>query len=421
MIPLHPQPTADHACPHCRERLAVTGWLMPGMRTLARLRCRRCGRDYYGDLPSGHGLYGPALLDSASGEVYGTAGWEWFADWLRESFAARASTPVRLSIEEHRAPRDAVLLNCLDRLYGHCLLKLLNAQHYLDERRELDVIVLVPRFLRWMVPDGVAAIWTVEMSLAQGACWNDWLAAEISRRVEQLASSHLSVAYSHPHPGDVTIERFTGGPPFPIAEWERRLDQPRVAFIWRDDRTWPEARRRGSGRRLLEKLPLRGRVAQATAARLQAKHLAALARELRARIPGLEVSVAGLGRPGGLPASIHDLRAGQVTVEQERLWCRHYSQQHVVVGVHGSGMLLPSAHAGATVELMPRLRWGNMLQDLLLRPADCRATAFRTRVVPASLSPEELAEVVSSLLRDHAFMVAAMHPDHCRHGSVQAG
>lgn len=42
------------------------------------------------------------------------------------------------------------------------------------------------------------------------------------------------------------------------------------------------------------------------------------------------------------------------------------------MGVHGSNMLLPSAHARATLVLMPRKRWGNFIQDILFQEPNPR-------------------------------------------------
>ena len=133
--------------------------------------------------------------------------------------------------------------------------------------------------------------------------------------------------------------------------------------------------------------------------------------------PQIRFSVAGLGRPGGLPHWIADMRSLEVTESTERAWCELYAQSHVVIGVHGSNMLLPSAHAGAVVELMPPERWGNILQDILLRDTDCRETLFRFRIVPISIEPDELAALVVELVRNHEYMVLVMGREFCRHES----
>jgi hypothetical protein len=399
---LHPLADADHECPHCRVRLSVEGWHIPGMRNLADLRCPRCGRAFYGDLAAGQALYTPMLLEKATGTVHDAHGVEWFAEWLRESYASRADAPVSFDIQE-RLPitRRVVLLNCLDTLYGHSLLKLLNAQHYLDRRRDVDLIVMVPSFLAWMVPDGVAQVWVVGLPLRRGTEWNDWLAREIRRRVEACESVSLSHALSHPQPDEFDIERFTRVEPFPLAEWDARLEHPAVTFIWRDDRPWhvptddaPHTLREKLRRLLIRpSRPLGG----------QHHLVSALAEALRCDWPALDFAIAGLSEAGkgeGLPAWVTDLRRPAVDEAAERLWCQRYAASHVVVGVHGSNMLLPSAHAGSAVELIGPERWGNFTQDILFRDTrDCRETLFRYRFVSDSTPPLALAQLVSLLLK----------------------
>lgn len=70
-----------------------------------------------------------------------------------------------------------------------------------------------------------------------------------------------------------------------------------------------------------------------------------------------------------------------------------------MVGVHGSSMLLPSAHAGASLEIA----WGpnlpNAVQDLLVREEDARLALFRHRTVMPGTAPERLAAVADAMLR----------------------
>ncbi|MCA1634740.1 MAG: hypothetical protein LC802_13870 [Acidobacteria bacterium] len=402
MIRLHPLTEADHECPHCRVRLSVEGWHIPGMRCLADLRCASCRREFYGDLAAGQALYTPMLLEKATGAVYDPHGVEWFAEWLRQSYARRSEAPVPFDVREHLpVTRRVVLLNCLDTLYGHSLLKLLNAQSYLDWRTDVDLIVIVPAFLAWMVPDGVAQVWTLGLPLRRGTEWNEWLAREIRRRIEAFQSVSLSHALSHPRPDDYRIERFTRVEPFPLDEWEARLKRPTVTFIWRDDRPWsapfgdmPHTRRERL--KLLIRRP-------SDSTDMQHRHVSVLAEALRQDWPALDFAVAGLSETGsgeGLPAWVEDLRRPSTDDEGERRWCERYAASHVVVGVHGSNMLLPSGHAGAVVELIGPERWGNFTQDILFHEAnDCRETLFRYRFLPDSTPPLALAQLVSLLLR----------------------
>jgi hypothetical protein len=374
---------------------------MPGMRTLAQAFCEACGGEFFVDLPAGGGLYYPMLLDRYRETVHDRFAVPWFADWLRRSYAHRVDRPAALDVEVRRKVRRPLLLNCLDRLYGHCVLKLLNAQRHIDRHPGHDLIVLVPRFLRWMVPDGVAEIWTIDHSLHLGTAWNDWLDAEIHRRLAPFPEAWLSIALPHPHPGDFAIERFTRVAPFQLDGWDDGLATPVVTFVWRDDRSWT---------------PMGHNLASGTLPTIAA--VSTFERNLRRIWPSIDFAVAGVGEPIGLPPSITDLRVphAHLTSDRECALCRRYAASHVVVGVHGSHLLLPSAHAGASFSLTPSDRWRNALQDLLPQQSDARETAFRYRALPVSVTAEELASVTTSVLAELTAFRRRMSPPWSRPG-----
>ncbi|HEX7830405.1 MAG TPA: hypothetical protein VF787_12160 [Thermoanaerobaculia bacterium] len=364
MIPLVPTPAADHACPHCNAPLDVRGSYIPGMRNLAQLHCGRCDRAFYGDLRSGQAFFTPQLLDASSGVVHDPHGVSWFATWLEQSYANRVSTSRELRVVEHRpVTKPVVFLNCLDTLYGHVLLKLLNAQALIDGHRDLDLIVMIPATFAWLVPDGAAQVWLVDLPLKHGTEWNDGLAQEIARRLSVFSDVRLSVARSHPRPEDYGIERFTRVTPFPLAEWEARAVRPVVTFIARDDRTWTS-----------------GGVLRSS----QQHQIERLSKALQRELPNADFAV---------------VAASAADATTERAWCERYAASHVVIGVHGSNMLLPSAHAGAVIELLPRERQGNYLQDLLLRPTTTRDLLFRTRIVADDTTPDDVAALAAQIIR----------------------
>lgn len=400
-VRLHPCTEAVHECPYCRVQLSIVGWHIPGMRSMANLHCAGCGREFYGDLATGQALYTPMLLEKESGAVHDAHGVGWFAGWLRESYARRVDAPVSFEVRELLpVMRPVVLLNCLDTLYGHSLLKLLNAQYYLD-RTDVDLVLIVPSFLEWMVPDGVAQVWVVGLPLSRGTQWNEWLAREIRRRVEAFDTISLSHALSHPRPDEYDIERFTRVKPFPLHEWNARLTNPTVTFIWRDDRTWRSTTgdTAHARRERLSRLFKRS----SHSSNRQHRLVTALAEALRRDWPALDFAVAGLseaGRNGIFPSWVKDLRRSTVDGAVERLWCARYAASHVVVGVHGSNMLLPTAHAGSLVELISSDRWGNFTQDVLFHDTDdCRDTLFRYRFMPHSTTPHALAQLIGLMFK----------------------
>jgi len=194
MIELHPIPEVERECPHCGLQLETLDWHIPGMRMLAELACGECGREYFADLAAGHGIFYAAILETDTGTVHAPVE-NWFTDLLEDSYERRTSDPVGFDTEQSDSLSDPILLNCLDVNYIHSVNKLLNAQRYSDEDR--DLVVLVPEFLRWMVPREVDVVWTVDVSLSGGRRWNDWLGARIREEIAPLGVVCHSIPISN--------------------------------------------------------------------------------------------------------------------------------------------------------------------------------------------------------------------------------
>ena len=129
---------------------------------------------------------------------------------------------------------------------------------------------------------------------------------------------------------------------------------------------------------------------------------------LQRRLPGLDVAVAGLGEPEGLPTWVTDLRVPRSSADVDRRWLQRYAESHLVIGVHGSSMLLPTAHAGAALEIIGADRAGNFMQDVIFNGDDARDLFFRYRFVPPETSPEALAELSAFVLSRYLDYAALM-------------
>jgi hypothetical protein len=406
LIRLHPTPDVSFDCPRCDASLAANGWYMPGMRILAELHCLGCGREFYGDLPTGDTWDAPALIERETGRVYADRD-DFMTTWLRRSYADRSDRSTEVDIDRRHDVERPAVLNCLDAMYGHSLLKLLSAQYYVDQE-DIDLIVIVPRILEWCVPDGVAEVWTVDLPLSRGFEWNDALATQFARRLEVFEDVNACRVPPQPVPETFDIERFTGVSPFPMSEWAER--SPTVTFVWREDRFWapiPPAVivRDWLGGQVSERLRANFLVASAgeftdsIGRMIQRRRIRRLATALRDRRPDVDFAVAGLGTSGEFADWIDDRRvASPDDDDDERALCRQYARSHVVVGVHGSNMLLPSAHAGGAIDLMPDRRWGNVGQDLLPRSFEGRRASLYYHMLPLDTSSETVAELIVTLL-----------------------
>jgi len=358
-----------------------------GAHACLRLICSICGRSVIEDLPHGHALFYPFSVDEATGELNGG---EIARGWYGEEFAKAVRYPATeepsLEIQEHRpCSGEIVFLPCIDYLYGHSLLKLLQAGEHLDAG--FDVVVLVPRYMAWMVPESVAQTWIVDVPLRHGQLWFPSLSKRLREKFSAFDCVRISPAHPHPAAGDP--ERFTK-----VAPYERQVPcGRRVTFVWRDDRLWAWDRQNIWLK--VPRLRFLGRW-------IQKQRVLRLFDDLKRRGLDFVPTVVGVGSSPGFPGWVEDrIVSPPVTREVEMRICEVYAQSLAVVGVHGSNMLLPSWHALSTFDLMPVSRWGNFAQDILYRDTEPRRSAARLRYVALSTPISVLAAQVASMLEWH--------------------
>jgi FkbM family methyltransferase len=319
-------------------------------------------------MPNGHALVYPTTLDLTTGETLDPTGATWFSSRLRASWLRPDGDAVELERRGESATEKAVLANCLDPVYGHAVLKLLGVQRELD-RGEAPVIVLAPDALAPMIPEGVAETWLVSMPVTRLFGWllelEDRLASEFAR----FADLRLAALPPHPHPSTFDLERFVGHIP------PQRVGEPSVVLTLRPDRRW------------------------GSAAEEEAANVARFAEDLRSAYPSAGITVVGAAPDGGLPAGVSDLRTPRPSDADERRWIGLLRGADLAVGVHGSNLVLASGLAGATVELIPRERFGNYLQASLVTQTDPLLALDRHRVLYGA---DDLGDIAGARVADVA-------------------
>jgi hypothetical protein len=379
MIRIKPDIACDDSCPHCGGSLSAHRVLWQGIHTCAVSDCSNCGAGIVSDLKVGQAIFTPYQVDLAKGVLFGDEGQRyWFGTPLLNSLQHPDNhESISMSVEKISRHSKVVILNCIDFLYGHALLKLLNADAHLRENPELGLILLVPHYLRWMVPRGAAEIWTVNIPLARAQNFYPRLDQMIQAECERFDEIYVSPAHSHPR--DFNISRFTG-----MDRHDFNREGFRVTFVWREDRPWFE-------RRIWIRIGRRIGVVKGLLLSWQNSKVTRLFSVLRQAFPKAVFTVAGLGSTTKFPDWIDDRRVDTYDEEKERQTCRIFSESRLVIGVHGSNMLLPSAHAGMTIDLMPDDRWPNMAQDVLYQETDSRMAAYRYRYLPLGVKLSTLA------------------------------
>jgi hypothetical protein len=399
MIEIKPELKLSFECPECNcKDITVSTLVFPGIRMLADCTCFCCENNFLADLPVGHALYYPKALLKKTGKVYpGEKKMNWFSRQLWESYHNKAlQHPVSVEkISFQEAGKEVVLLNCLDYLYGHVLLKLFNAEAYLKSKSESSLILILPKSFEWLVPQGVTEIWLVDLSLANLKKWHDDIDKFIHHELQRFQKVYLSPAYSHPDLSHLDIALFTKIQPFNIQNFT--AESPVVTFIYREDRlwhsqSWEEYIFLISGKfRFL-------RFVKGWFLFLQNRKIISFLKKLKKNIPQAKCILVGLGQSGRFPHFVEDKRTNKLDADKEEAWCQIYAASHLVVGIHGSNMLLPTAHAAGFLEILPDSRIGNMTQDIIPR-LQSKYLLFMGRHVSSSLSPVQVAKHAVAMIK----------------------
>lgn len=383
MIQTKPIHQHQSKCPHCATLLKPSDILWQGIHICVKSKCVGCCAEIVEDLEISHAIHSPYQVDLEKGMIFGNKlSEDWLGKPLIESLKNPQPEKICITKEVFKLCQRVIILNCIDHLYGHCLLKLLNAQRHLEDHFNYGLVVIVPKFLRWMVPEGTAEVWTVDISLRNSQFYYpdfDRFVSEESTRFDEI---YISEAYSHPSQFDIT--RFTG-----VSRHSFEQQHFKILFVWREDRIWCNF----SLYRILKRLGL-----LVVAHRLQNRKVRKLFKRLQSKIPLAKFAIAGLGTKTKFPSWIEDLRVDRFNEQTEKKLCQIYSESRLIIGVHGSNMLLPSAHAGLTIDLMPKERWGNFAQDILYQETDPRLASFRYRYLPLQTSVTELAYITSVMV-----------------------
>ena len=402
-IQIKPEIRFDLRCPAC---VAVgphpNHVLFLGMHTLADCHCGACGLNFYHTLPVGHALLFPvAFTRYPRQDYYPPRAGGWFAQPLLDSFFKHAPVEAALYKIVYRTCDQVILLNCLDNCYGHALLKLLNAQPCLDRlaATETGLVVIVPRFMRWLVPEGVAEVWSVDLPLRELNRWIQSFDSFVRTELERFSRVWICPANTHPDSTGIDLERFTRTKRFDLS---RFYDQtPRVTFVCREDRFWLRYPWEGFIWRGCVKLRKTEWV-RPWLVRRQNRLVARTSQLIARGLPGVRFTAVGLGRTGGFPPGIADRRTGAMTDELEKKWCRIYAESHLISGVHGSHLLLPTALAAGFVEILPRHKIDHLAEDVTLAYTN-RYRPFLGRFLDEFASPRLVARHACSMIKNFPY------------------
>jgi hypothetical protein len=394
MIQIKPYMFTNCSC-SCGGDFSFSELIWQGLHTCEKLICTNCGKVRINSLEINQSGIEPYIFYPGSELICDHEGNVVPDNWFSKKLKCLANPVIRdvdLEIEIINKFDSVLILNTLDYIYGHSFLYLLNLQRIIKSEKELGIIVIIQPMLRWLIPEkNVAEIWTVDLGFRDFNNFYPDLSAKINSELARFKKVMLSKAYVIPTNENINIQAFTGIKPY---NFLNEPSFPSITFIWREDpdRLWIRNfyllkgfKKAGLGKLLIP---------------FQYLRVIYLFRLLRRTIgTKFTYSVAGLGDFGNFPSYIRDLRVKRFTEDAEKMLCEIYSESTLVIGIHGSGMLLPSAHAGMTVSLMPSKRWGNFAEDILFTEKDIRLASFQRRIVPLNLSVFEIRDIIADMVR----------------------
>jgi hypothetical protein len=366
MIRLFPTPFNVFTCPNCSNRdNKLERIIFQGIHLIADLECKRCGFLHYQDFPVGHGITNPAIIDKQNLKLISPLEGDWFSQPLLDSLKNPLDKPivVEKTINAPVASADNIIFfNCLDGWYGHVLLKLLNIQFYHEKYPDFKKIVLIPKGFNWIVPYYADEVWCADLKLSDTKNYYLQLENFIQTELKKYNFVYHSSGFSHPSLQSIEVKDFFKVTPFNIADFDSSRVQ--ITFIYREDRLWIHP----FLNRIFNYLEYRKiKFAKKIFLYLQVIKINKLARQLKKAIPQGELYVCGLGNTFSLNKTIIDKRYCKISEDTEMEWCKIYSKSHLVIGIHGSNMLIPSSLAASWIEILPDDRLGNITQDLFCK------------------------------------------------------
>ena len=181
----------------------------------------------------GHATYNPYKIVFPEKIVHGEDGsYKWLGKPLLNSLINPSEKKVKMEVDKRKKESEVIIINCIDYLYGHSLLKLLNSEREHKENPEKGIVVIIQKALEWLVPIFVSEVWTKYSIFKCSKKFFPDLNNQIEIEINRFSKVYISQAFSHP--SKFEIKNFLKVSSFDI----KKNKEKRITFIWREDRLW---------------------------------------------------------------------------------------------------------------------------------------------------------------------------------------
>lgn len=371
-----------------------------GMHVLGNFTCQSCGLDYFASLDSGHATHFPVSFSKDSQhQLFDKKEAGWLAKPLIDSIGNRA-VEGSLQVLNRSSGEELILINCLDSCFGHVFTKVWNVYVEINRDQNKTIAVLIPEQCRWLLPKEGLEIWSVDVPLSQIHLGINGLDKWMKSQFQRFRKVLLHPVFIHLDHRQMDFEKILGEKPFDL---EYFYDSSiKITFVWREDRFWLANRFLHWLYMVSRKFKLEKFFKPLFLWR-QKKLIHRLAKIINRSFSEVCFTVTGLGKSSVFPAGIKDERVTTINFEVEKRWNNIFSKSHVVLGVHGSHMLIPSALAAGFVEILPRYKINHLAEDIC-RTHSGRLGQFLGRIIDENAGPKLVALHITSMIQRFNFV-----------------
>ncbi|MGY6522392.1 MAG: hypothetical protein ACXIUD_11715 [Mongoliitalea sp.] len=364
MISIKPNKVSPPRCLSCEDAsVTITKFIFQGLHVLQDCVCEHCGLEFYHTLPISHDFYFPVSFSKDKKlKSFDPKVKDWHADPLIQSLDKQLIDDVFIEVKSFVNKKEIILLNCLDSIFAHFLSRIFNAPSLIERYPNMGLVILVPSKFEYLVPNGVAEIWAVNLSIKE--CNNYYKQVEtfVWNQFERFDKVLLSKAlYLNPYKF-VDIEKICKTKSFDIHNFHKI--PPVITFSLREDRFWHNSHIMGFLLLIGIKYRLMKWLKPIYIWR-QNQLINRTVDKLNKEFESVSFFATGMGNRGGLQKKVTDLRTANTTSRDELRWLEVYSKSHVVIGVHGANMILATSLSGGFIDIVPRYKISNWNEDTI--------------------------------------------------------
>ncbi|MDX2191692.1 MAG: hypothetical protein SFY32_17715 [Bacteroidota bacterium] len=369
------------------------------MNIFSKATCKKCNTGFYQAINFGHTAHFHLSFSFDLLQVKTDIRIKnWLTYYVIQSFKKpfiNQKTPI---IKQFKNSTKVILVNCLDYCYGHVFYKLLNSLEITKKYPEYGVIVIIPENFQWLIPSQVSEAWIFPHNLntfqnqIQG--FNEFIHKELNR-FETVKIHPLCI---HPNVQKFDIESFLKAKKFDLKNYN---NAPLITFIYRENRLWLNNKLINYFYKGLKKIKL-DNILPPIFEYYQCHLFSKVAYQIKKKCPDANFAITGIGLKGKAIKLITDKRSQIITEQIERNWCDLYSQSLLVIGVHGSNMIIPTALAGGFIEVLPRHKIDHLTEDINQNYSN-RIASFLGRYVDEFSSTKLVATHAISIINNFKF------------------